>query len=347
MHSALRSVLTLLILVLRFPLIHAATAQVDLTGTWQGKLQVDPKTQLTIQFNFSRRPDGTYSATVTSPGNEAIKNVAADTVTWKDGTLQMNVKDLSGSYSGALKDGALDGQWKQPGSVLPLTLHTYELPSINKADMDALEGTWVGPAKVPTGTLTFVVRIKPADPGGLQGTLSVPEQGNVPLQLTDIHFSGGHLAFTVPRLNAQYQGTYADGIVSGNWRQPGGAIAVTLKKGEYALAPHVLKLSVAAFAALTGIWKGTLEANSPKGPVSLPLVLIFGTNEEADMVGFIDSPNQHVVGIPITEATLTGSKLVVKVPAIGAEYQGDLKGGTLAGHWRQGTLNSPLTFTKQ
>jgi hypothetical protein len=213
--------------------------------------------------------------------------------------------------------------------------------------MDTLVGTWVGPAKIPNGTLTFVVRIKPGDQGDLQGSLSVPEQGNTPLQLSDIQFANGRLTFTVPRINAEYQGTYANGVVSGNWRQPGGALDVTLKKGEYAAAPHVLKLSVAAFVALAGIWKGTLEVNSPKGSVSLPLVLDFRTNEEADMVGSIDSPGQNVVGIPITEATLTGSKLVVKLPAIGAEYDGDLNGGTLAGQWHQGAVNRPLTFTKQ
>ena len=347
MHNSLRTVLALLVIVLASPSIRAATAPAELTGTWQGKLQVDPKTQLTIQFTLNKRSDGTYTATVTSPGNDAIKDVVANKVTWKDGVLQLEVKDLSGSYSGTFKDGAIEGQWKQPGGALPLTLHAYERPSLAKADLDTLSGTWVGPAKIPNGTLTFVIRIKPGDQGDLQGSLSVPEQGNTALQLSDIQFSNGRLTFTVPRVNGAYQGTYANGVISGNWHQLGGAIDVTLKKGEYAASPQVLKLSVAAFAALTGTWKGTLEVNSPKGPTSLPLVLIFGTNEEAAMTGFLASPSQNAAGIPITEATLTGSKLVVKVPAISAEYDGDLKGRTLTGQWHQGPLNSPLTFTKQ
>src|SRR5262249_54780416 len=150
-----------------------------------------------------------------------------------------------------------DGQWKQPGSVLPLTLHAYQPPSFSKADSDILVGTWVGPAKTPNGALTFVIQIKAAEHGGLQGSLSVPEQGNSPLQLADIRFSDPRLTFAVPQTHGEFQGAYANGAVSGTWSQPGGAIDVTLKKGDYAATPHVLKLSVAAFTALTGGWLGT------------------------------------------------------------------------------------------
>ena len=57
----------------------SALAQ-ELAGTWQGKLQVDPKTAMTIQFVFAKKADGSYSAVLNSPDNDAIKNMAADSV---------------------------------------------------------------------------------------------------------------------------------------------------------------------------------------------------------------------------------------------------------------------------
>jgi hypothetical protein len=81
--------------------------------------------------------------------------------------------------------------------------------------------------------------------------------------------------------------------------------------------------------------------------VSLPLVLHFGTNGNSEVVGFIDSPNQHVNGIPVTEATSVAGKVVLKAGALNAEYHADLSGNTLVGQWTQGPLTVPLTLKKK
>ncbi|MEJ0009013.1 MAG: hypothetical protein WDM77_22265 [Steroidobacteraceae bacterium] len=52
----------------------------ELAGVWQGRLQVDPKTAMTVQFTFSKKPDGTYSAVLSSPDNSGISNVAVSSV---------------------------------------------------------------------------------------------------------------------------------------------------------------------------------------------------------------------------------------------------------------------------
>src|SRR5579862_3316082 len=93
------------------PAQQAAPAQ-ELSGTWQGKLQVDPKTAMTIQFLFAKKPDGTYSAILNSPDNGSISNLAADSVSWKGGVLSLQVPSLSGSYAGTLSGGSINGQWK-------------------------------------------------------------------------------------------------------------------------------------------------------------------------------------------------------------------------------------------
>ena len=106
----------------------------------------------------------------------------------------------------------------------------------------------------------------------------------------------------------------------------------------------MLKLSVPAFAALSGNWEGTLQITTPQGQqISLPLVLHIGTNGNGEMVGSIDSPSQHAKGIPMTEATSSAGKVVLKAGALNAEYHADLSGNTLVGQWMQGPSTVPLT----
>ncbi len=134
---------TLLVTGLSFA--QSVSAQ-ELAGVWQGKLQVDPKTALTIQFTFAKKPDGSYSAVLNSPDNSALKDVPADSVSWKGGALSLKVAALSGAFDGTMQGGTLAGQWQQPGGKLPLVLSPYQKPVLSKAAVDTLTGTWSGPA---------------------------------------------------------------------------------------------------------------------------------------------------------------------------------------------------------
>jgi hypothetical protein len=98
----------------------AAPAAADLVGIWQGKLAVDPKNSLTIQFTFAKDAKGAYTAVLNSPDNGGIKNTPATGVTFDGSNVKLQVAALSGSYAGTLKDGKINGQWTQPGGALPL-----------------------------------------------------------------------------------------------------------------------------------------------------------------------------------------------------------------------------------
>jgi hypothetical protein len=330
-----------------------ATAAQDIAGTWQGKLKVDANTALTVQFTFARKPDGGWTATLNSPDSGAIKNVAANTVSLNNGVVKVDVAALSGSFTGALKGRSIEGQWTQPGGALPLVLSPYEKPQMSKADMEMLSGSWHGPLKVPGGAFTFVVRFKPGDKGELEGSLAVLEQGGAQIPLSDVDFATGALSFKVPLVRGEYTGTYANGTFTGTWNQggagnPAQGLPLALQKGEIAPPVYALKLSTPAFVALSGDWEGTLQITTPQGQqVSLPLVLHIRTNENSDMVGSIDSPNQHASGIPVTEATSSAGKVVLKVGALNAEYHADLSGNTLVGQWMQGPNTLPLTLKKR
>jgi hypothetical protein len=327
---------------------HSVAAQ-ELAGTWQGKLQVDPKTTMTIQFTFAKKSDGSYSAVLNSPDNGALKNMPADSVTWKAGALSLKVTALSGGFDGTLQGGTLTGQWQQPGGTLPLVLSPYQKPVLSKAAMDTLSGTWSGPLTGPGGTLTFVVRFK-ADPRGeMQGTLAVPEQGGHEIPMSDIQFADNKLVFKIPLVAGEYDATFANGTLTGAWRQgpqPPPGIPVVLKKGDYVPKVFALKMPGETFGKLAGAWKGDLHVKGPQGDVTLPVVLRFETNANADMVAFMDSPSQKALGIPVTEATLTAGKVVIKVGGLG-EYDATVSGDTMTGDWKQGPNSLPLTVTRK
>ncbi len=326
----------------------ASPSSADLTGTWQGKLQAAPNSVITVQFIFARKPDGSYAATLTSPDNGAIKNVAASAVAVSNGTVSLQVASLSGSYSGTFRDGnTIDGKWSQPGSSLPLVLSPHQKPQMSKADRDTLAGTWFGPLKLPGGSLTFVLRIN-ADQGEVRGTMAVPEQGATEIPLSDIEFAANKLSFKIPQVRGEFNGTYANGGLDGQWSQGGPQpMHVTLRKGDYAAAPVPLKLTNAQFVALDGSWSGTLQVTTPQGQhVSQPIVLFIHTDEQANQVGFIENPQMHLK-VPVTEATLTGQKLHVRVAGLQAEYDADLSGNQLTGQWAQGPARIPLTLTRK
>ncbi len=331
----------------------ALAAPQDIAGVWQGKLQVDPGTALTIQFTFAKKADGSYTAVLNSPDNANIKNVAAESVSLTDAALKLQVASLSGSYSGTVKDTSIEGQWSQEGKALPLILTRYDQPHLSKAAIDTLTGTWNGPLTTPVGKLTFVFRFKPNATGDLDGTLAVPEQGGREIPMSDIAFVDNTLTFKLPLVGGDYKGTLANGTLNGTWKQgapgfPANGMPVAMKKGEFKAPAYPLKLSNAAYVALNGRWEGTLQVKTPQGQeIALPLVLRVFTDANAQYAAFLDSPSQKATGIPVTEASLDGSKFVMKVAAVGAEYRAELNGNTLTGQWAQGPMTHPLTLTKK
>jgi hypothetical protein len=330
----------------------APATTLDLAGVWQGKLALDATNSLTIQFTFARDAKGAYTAVLNSPDNGAIKNTPATGVTWDGSNVKLQVAALSGSYAGALKDGKISGQWTQPGGALPLVLTPYQAPVLSKAAINSLTGTWVGPLKFPGGELTFVLRFKTNDKGELGGTLAVPEQGGVEIPASDIQFADNKLTFKIPRVAGEYSATLANGVLTGNWKQPGPGsppegMPVSLKKGEYAAPVYALKLSTEAFATLNGSWTGKLEPTNPQGQkVSLTMVLRFATSAAGQYVAFIDSPDQKAMNIPVTEVSFTDGKLSFKVAAVRGEYNGALAGKTITGTWTQGPMSLPLVLTR-
>ncbi|HXC59476.1 MAG TPA: hypothetical protein VN645_09165 [Steroidobacteraceae bacterium] len=341
----------------------AAAPAPELTGMWQGKLAVDPKTSLTIQFNFAKDAKGAYTATLNSPDNPAIKNTPASGVTWDGTNLKLQVPALQGNYAGTLKNGAVTGTWTQPGANLPLVIAPYAKPVVSKQAATQINGSWIGsisPNPAANLTITVQFKFKTDDKGNLTGTFSIPDQGLIDSEMTDVEFADGKLSARIPRANnAQFIATLANSELKGNLKISGAAappdgIPVSLKKGE---APvHALKLTSEQFAALSGKWEGKMEIQPPPNPqnaappkMTLTMVLRFNTNTSGQYVAFLDSPDQKAKDIPIDDVTLTNGELAFKVAIVRGEYKGKLAGSTLTGEWVQanGAVKAPLVLTRQ
>jgi hypothetical protein len=329
----------------------APVATQDLTGVWQGKLAIDPKTSLTIQFTFARDAKGGYTAVLNSPDNGGIKNTPATGVTWDGSNVKLQVAALSGSYAGALKDGKISGQWTQPGGALPLVLSPYQKPVMSRAAIEALSGDWLGTATLPGRPVNVVFQFKKDSKGELVGTISLPDNGLMDAPVTDVEFDGSKLSVNVPRLSASYGATLAAGQFNGNLKiagpgVPPEGVPLNVKKGQYVAKVYPLKFSTEEFAAINGSWKGKIELTPPNGQkVALTMVIRFGTSDDGRYVGFIDSPDQKAMNIPITDASFTNGKLMVKVDAVKGEYNGTLAAKTITGTWMQGPAGAPVLST--
>jgi len=82
---------------------------------------------------------------------------------------------------------------------------------------------------------------------------------------------------------------------------------------------------------LTGVWAGDIE--TPNGP--LPAVGYFEPDGNGGWTGTADTPTQNAYGIPWSEVSFDGKKLVAKIALTGAVYEATLKGELLEGTWLQ------------
>lgn len=315
----------------------SAFAQTELAGDWRGKLAVDATTSLPVQFTFAKKPDGSYSAVLNSLENENIKNVAASTVSWKDGALKVDVPALSGAYAGSLKDDHFEGQWSQTGSK-PISLALSRPPKATKADLEMLTGSWSGQLPGPMKA-NVVFEFRPDPNGDLSGSFSVPQQGALQVPMVNLEVTPGTVSFKIPQFGVEYQGTYTVSAINGSLKQGAGNMPLNLAKGDLKEKSYPLKLNAEQFSALYGTWKGKV------GPVDS--VLHFTVGPANSFAAFIDVMGPKPMTVPVTDASATGKKLVLKVAGLQGEFSGELVGKTLSGQWTRGGQSTPVTWRKQ
>lgn len=97
----------------------SAFAQQDLTGSWRGDLDVGLQ-KLPLIFNFQPDGDG-WKATMDSPSQHA-KDIPVSKVLYDGLLLTMEMDLLQATFEGIYQADAFQGQFKQAGLSLPLSL---------------------------------------------------------------------------------------------------------------------------------------------------------------------------------------------------------------------------------
>jgi len=101
-------------------------------------------------------------------------------------------------------------------------------------------------------------------------------------------------------------------------------------------------MPASAQEAVLGSWAGPLDT----GAAELRIVVHIEEGDEG-LTATMDSPDQGATGIPVSDVTVTGDSLTLKVAQIGGTYEGVLTSDadTIAGTWTQRGRSFPLTLT--
>jgi dienelactone hydrolase len=99
----------------------------NISGIWEGKLNVG--VELRIVFHFNRNDDGTYNGTMDSPDQNA-KDIPCSRVIISPDSVVAEAKLIGGAYKAKItNDSTLQGEWQQGTNSLPLIVKHVEKAS--------------------------------------------------------------------------------------------------------------------------------------------------------------------------------------------------------------------------
>ncbi len=300
-----------IILILSFLFCGSLFAQTDLTGTWQGKLAIDPKTTMAIQFILTKQADGSYKAVVNSPESGAIKNVPASAVKLAGGKLTIDVASLSGSYAGTVGKGTITGEWKQPGSTLPLVLTPYKKPAAGS--FKPLLGEWSGKLTVPGITsLAIIFRFEMAKDGTMAAFMDVPDQNARGIVASDVKLDADQVSLRIPTAGIEYNGQLSATNIKGTFKQSGASFELNLAKGKYQVPG--IDMPAEDMNKLLGQWAGRVKMGRNRAPTRQPSSFDSKKQRMENWRRFRIPRNRAAMGTRLTDVTLKGDQLIIKLP---------------------------------
>ncbi|MEX2132273.1 MAG: hypothetical protein WD772_12390, partial [Pseudohongiellaceae bacterium] len=313
-------------------------AQTNLAGTWEGTLSVDPATNIDVQFILETAGDS-YTAVLNAPDQPSLSNVPVTSLSVEGNTLRMTVDTVSGVYEGTVADGTINGTWTQQGAAFPLNLAPYAEPTLTDQDRERLLGSWVGELRpIPGGELVvnIVFRFERDEAGEFVALFDSPDEGAFGLALDSVAMDGDELNVTLTRARMEFTGTLSADAIQGEWAQGGRSFPLNLARGEFEVPG--LELSAEAFIRLQGPWHGKI------GPLNA--VFRFEQNAAGKTLGFMDSPDQAAMNIPLTSVTVDGNQMTLTIAALGGSYTAELGTDQISGQWTQMGQTLPLTLER-
>lgn len=193
-----------------------------------------------------------------------------------------------------------------------------------KAAFDAtpLTGDWIG--RLPGGTrLALHVR---ADGGA---DMDSPDYGAFGFGVHDLRADDARLGFTLPRINARFDGALNGEALAGQWRQDGRVLDLRFERGVWPPAPRL--------DGLDGVWEGRL-------PGGARLILRVATDAHGTLAT-LDSPDRSGKGFPVRSLACDGDAVsfVMKTARIDGRRDGE---AIVASFIRDGA-GQPLTLRRR
>ncbi|MBP3298211.1 MAG: alpha/beta hydrolase [Muribaculaceae bacterium] len=112
---------------------------------------------------------------------------------------------------------------------------------------------------------------------------------------------------------------------------------------KYLLLTSLALLSQTDVLAISGSWRGNLEAFGTK----IPLVLKLDKTNDGKTVASMDSPNQNAKDIPCEVCLCTEDSISLDCKIIGATYTGRIYPGRIEGVFTQAGMRLPLVLTPE
>jgi len=211
-----------------------AATQPSIAGDWSGTLDAGGA-QLRLILHITAAKDGALTATLDSI-DQGANGIPIQTVTFKDGKLNLNVTAVNGTYEGTVNPDVseITGTWTQ-GQPLALNFKRAQPQAASPAPKPAtptdIDGTWTG--KLETGAAMLTINLKIANMDtGLTAQIQSPDQNPNWAPATSITRAGDKLTVEFKAFGATYEGKIAADhtTIDGTFTQMGNELPLVLKK---------------------------------------------------------------------------------------------------------------------
>ncbi|MBI1196821.1 MAG: hypothetical protein GC203_03065 [Phenylobacterium sp.] len=201
----------------------------DIVGDWIGKVTAPGDVELTIAVHVARDGKGGYGGYAESP-DQVVMKIPMTGISGTDDAFAFEAPAARAAFSGKWDAGAAAwvGTFTQNGVELPLTLARGVVPP--RPVVAGLDGDWAGVLAAPQGDLHLLLRVK-TDAKGTLALFESPDQSPMQMVAALTHV-GDEVTVTLKGVGGFSGRLSADGqTLEGQWRQAGGSLPLTLKKG--------------------------------------------------------------------------------------------------------------------
>src|SRR5437899_2204533 len=206
-----------------------------------------------------------------------------------------------------------------------------------------LEGNWAGSLQAGEALLHLVLHVSKAEDGSFKATIDSLDQGVYGIEVTSLAQQASALSFKVSSVGASYEGKFSTdhGSIDGAWVQ--GSVSLPLVFHRQAAGAGKPK-PADAIASAEGVWQGAMAGNGMR----LRFQLHVSHDDQKQLVGALDSPDQGISGLPGVKVSQKESAFHFEIPVVSGVYDGTLNPAKteITGTWTQSSVQQKLDFRR-